>query len=323
MKVLITGASGFLGSAMTRRLRASGMKVVGIDLVSPAQGEAHPDDRVVDLLDTTAVRQVMEEVSPEFVVNFAARTDVSPDARTIDYRTNIDGVANLLRAIQKQATVRRAIWISTLLVSRVGRIPTHDEDYAPDTTYGESKVITEKLVRTFDGGGAEWVIARPNTVWGPGMSDHYLALLRYLERGWYFHVSSKTVHKSFSFIHNATFQLQQLLLAPTAAVCRRTFYIADYEPVDLKHWCNALAESLGAKPPRTVPGPLAHILARAGDLLNKSVAPGFKFNSYRLRNLVTPYIFDMSEMRTLTGALPHSFDESVRMTADWYRRSAR
>jgi nucleoside-diphosphate-sugar epimerase len=320
MKVLVTGSSGFLGSATVARLRLQDIKVIGIDKVPARRSVSHPDDRLVDLTDPDAVRAVLGEVRPDFVVNFAARTDISATARAVDYGANIDGVANLLAAIRETGSVRRAIWISSQLVSRIGRVQATDTDYQPDTTYGESKVISEKLVRALEGGGTEWVIARPTTVWGPGMSDHYLALLRYLERRFYFHVGSAPIYKSFSFIHNAAFQIERLLLADRGLVHGRTFYIADYEPIDLRKWCDALALALGAAPPPTVPIPVARILARLGDLLNATVTPSFKFNSVRLRNILCPYVFDVEELARLTGHLPYTFADGIRLTVDWYRK---
>lgn len=320
MKVFVTGSSGFLGAAMAARLREQNVKVIGVDVVAPRRAVSHPDDRLGDLTDAGVVRSILEETRPDYVVNFAARTDISTSARVVDYRPNIEGVANLLGAIREVGTVRRAVWISSQLVSSIGRVPATDTDYQPDSSYGESKVVTEKLVRALDGGATEWVIGRPTTVWGPGMSDHYLSFLRYLERRLYFHVGSAPIHKSYSFIHNATFQIERLLLADRAAVHGRTFYIADYDPIDLRAWCDALALALGAAAPPSVPIPVARLLARLGDLLNATVAPSFKFNSARLRNILCPYVFDVEELARLTGGLPYTFADGIRLTVDWYRK---
>jgi nucleoside-diphosphate-sugar epimerase len=273
----------------------------------------------VDITDGEALRQLVRQTRPEFLINYAARADISFSARATDYRPNIDGVANLLRVVREAGTIRRAIWISTQLVSRVGRVPVTDTDYGPDTTYGDSKVVTELMVRLLDGGGIEWVIGRPTTVWGPGMSDHYLTLLKYLERGLYFHIGSAPNPKSFSFIYNSAFQVERLLFADRQLVHARTFYLADYQPIDLRSWCNSLAREMGARPPITIPVWTGRLLARAGDILNATVQPSFKLNSFRLRNILTPYVFDVSELERVTGPLPYSFDESIRSTVNWYR----
>lgn len=319
MTVLVTGASGFLGAATAARLRERGLTVIGIDIVPPRGKKPHPDDCLVDITDGEALLQLVRQTRPEFLINYAARADISFSARATDYRPNIDGVANLLRAVQEVGTIRRAIWISTQLVSRIGRVPVTDTDYGPDTTYGDSKVVTEQMVRLLEGGGTEWIIGRPTTVWGPGMSDHYLTLLKYLERGLYFHIGLDQYPKSFSFIYNSAFQVERLLFAEKQLVHGRTFYLADYQPIDLKSWCNSLAREMGARPPITIPVWTGRLLARAGDILNATVAPSFKFNSFRLRNILTPYVFDVSDLENITGPLPYSFEDSIRLTVEWYR----
>ena len=104
-----------------------------------------------------------------------------------------------------------------------------DTDYTADTLYGQSKVRTEQIVRSADGGGREWCLARPTTVWGPGMSAHYQRFLRMIERGYYFHVGHGPLWKSYSYIDNIAFQYWRLLAAPADQIQRRTFYLADYD----------------------------------------------------------------------------------------------
>ncbi|WP_171257638.1 NAD(P)-dependent oxidoreductase, partial [Acinetobacter baumannii] len=82
-----------------------------------------------------------------------------------------------VEAIRRTPSVRRVIWTSAQLVCRVGYVPTSDTDYKADTLYGKSKVRTEEIVRSSDGAGREWCLARPTTVWGPGMSTHYQRFL--------------------------------------------------------------------------------------------------------------------------------------------------
>lgn len=322
MATVVTGSSGFIGRAMVARLRARGMRVIGVDVASASDGHRHVDDRLADITDLGAIRELFAEVRPDYLINLAARTDISPTARVYEYGANVDGVANLLRCVQETGTVRRAVWISTQLVSRIGRMPLTDTDYSSTNTYGDSKAVGEKLVRSFGGGGTEWVIGRPTTIWGPGMSAHYQALLRYIERRRYFHVGDNPLLKSFGFIHNTTYQIERLLLAERELVHGQTFYLADYEPLELKTWCNALADALGAPHPPTMPVALAKCAARAGDVLAKTVAPRFPFNSFLLGNILTPYPFDMSGLKRVVGELPFGFGDAIKLTVEWYRSAS-
>lgn len=322
MKVLVTGSSGFVGSALISKLRESGVEAHGLDINLPRWRAPHPDDHHADLNDATAVDALLRRVRPDRIVHLAARIDVSADS-VVKYNTNIDGVTHLMQAAQRAGTVTRILWTSSQLVSRVGRVQRHVTDFEPDNSYGESKAIGERIVRGLDGGGMEWVILRPTTVWGPGMSDHYVSLLHYLERRRYFHAGGGRTPKSFSYIFNAVHQILVLLEAPTAAVHRNTFYIADDKPIDMRGWCDALSAALGVRPSPVIPVSAARLLARCGDMLNATVAPGFKFNSFRLRNIMTPYVFDTANLQAIVGPLPYDEQAAVRATVDWYRNVAK
>ena len=58
-----------------------------------------------------------------------------------------------------------------------------------------------------------------------------------------------------------------------------------------------------------------------GDVLNATVAPSFKFNSFRLRNISTPYVFDNRDLQAVTGPLPFNNETAIRATVSWYRVS--
>ena len=313
MKVLITGSSGFIGQALVRRLREAGWEVAGLD--------RHPGavtDFVCDILDAQKLDQIVKTVSPDSLVHLAARTDLDEKADLAGYAANIDGVRNLVASVRQTPSIKRAIWTSSQLVCRVGYLPRNDTDYAADTLYGQSKVLTEQIVRQEDGAGREWCLVRPTTVWGPGMSIHYRRFLRSIQRGYYFHVGRQPLFKSFSYVGNITYQYHQLLTAAPDAVHRRTFYLSDYEPIDLVVWGDAFQRAFQARPVPRIPVSLATALARCGDAVNALGIRSFPFNSRRLKNIMTQYQFDLTATKAVCGPLPRTFDEAVKETVDWF-----
>jgi nucleoside-diphosphate-sugar epimerase len=152
------------------------------------------------------------------------------------------------------------------------------------------------------------------------MSAHYQRLLRMIQNGRYFHVGSGPYFKSYGYVENVVHQYCNLMTAPRDQVHGKVFYLADYEPIDLVRWCNALGEQLGAPRIRSVPRSLARVLALGGDAVNAVGVTSFPFNSFRLRNVVTEYIFDMRSTEAVCGKLPRSFDEAVAATASWFKR---
>jgi GlcNAc-P-P-Und epimerase len=319
MKVLVTGSAGFIGQALLRTLQAQGWTAAGLDRKADSSPAAPAADFVCDLLDADRLVRYVQEFSPDAIVHLAARTDLDEKTDLGGYAANIEGVENLVAAIRAVPSVQRAIWTSSQLVCRIGYVARSDTDYNPETLYGQSKVRTEQIVRERDGAGREWCLVRPTTVWGPGMSPHYRRFLHMIRRGYYFHVGREPLWKSYSYIGNIVFQYQRLLEAPVNLIHRKTFYLADYEPLDLLAWCDAFQRAFQSRPIPHVPGFVAKALAGCGDIANAVGLKRFPFNSFRLTNVLTQYRFDTEATRAVCGALPYSTEQGVAETARWLR----
>lgn len=318
MKVIVTGSSGLIGRWVCGYLSELGYEITGVDKRAPdfsLKGLTHAD---CDILDYSRLEEIFCRALPEGLIHLAARTDLDETESVAGYAANIQGIRNVLQAVEKAGSVRRAIYTSSQLVCRVGYIPENMQDYCPNTLYGESKVLTEKLVSELDGGRTEWCIARPTTVWGPHMSAHYQRLLHLIRKGLYFHCGKSKLYKSYSYAGNIAFQYFKLLTVPADKIHGRTFYLADYEPLSLRDYANGLAEEMGSPRIPDFPKAFVRVLALFGDLINKLGFSGFPFNSFRLNNILTSYVFDLSETRTVCGELPFSQADGIRATARWF-----
>lgn len=308
MRVLVTGSSGFVGGALVDHLRTRGFDARGLSR-KPAAGSL-----VGDLLDRPSLKAALEAFQPEVVVNLAAETDLKGAPKN-GYRANTEGVSNLLEAVRDSGSVRRVIWASSQLVCQPGVLPRSDTDFDPVGGYGESKADGERRVRAADGAGRTWTIVRSTTIWGPGMSEHYLGVLRLIQRGIYFHAGRQPLRKSYSYIENLTAQLATLIEAPAEAVHGRVFYLADSEPVELRAWADGFAQAFGRRIP-TLPRSVAALLARVGDLM---AALGLRapLTTPRLRNMLTEYLYDTAPIEALHGRTSIDNAEGVRRTAAW------
>jgi nucleoside-diphosphate-sugar epimerase len=319
MRVLVTGSAGFIGRRLVTALADANYIVAGLDKREPPPEAALMSaNYVCDILDRNALEQAVREFAPEAIVHLAARTDLDETAGLGGYASNVEGVSHLVSAIRSAPSVRRCVWTSSQLVCRVGYVPQGPVDFQPDTTYGRSKVRTEEIIRAEDGGGREWVIVRPTTAWGPGMSPHYQRLLKMIRSGSYFHVGRGPLFKSYGYVDNMTHQYLALLRAPRDQIQGRVLYLADYEPIDLIAWCDALQVAMNGPKIRIVPPWMARRLARAGDLLNASGFSRFPFNTFRLRNILTQYRFDLQDTRAICGPLPYTMHQGVTHTVAWF-----
>jgi nucleoside-diphosphate-sugar epimerase len=321
MKVLVTGSVGLIGRWTCAALTSQGHEVVGYDLCRPLPDRAYARHHVGNLMDGPGLRRILMGEKPDAVVHLAARTDLDETKDLNGYASNIEGVRNLLEAVRATPSVRRSVITSSQLVCRVGHLPASMGEYCPSTLYGQSKVMTERITRESDGGGREWVLVRPTTVWGPHMGPHYQRLLQLIRSGRYFHCGAGSLLKSYAYVENIAWQYTRILIAPAREVHSRTFYLADYEPLSLKAYADALAEGLKARPIPTYPLPIVRFLARAGDLINAIGWRRFPFNSFRLRNILTEYVFDLRATEAVCGPLPHRWEQGVKATCRWYLKS--
>jgi nucleoside-diphosphate-sugar epimerase len=317
MRILVTGSTGFIGSALASHLAGAGHTVQGLD-VRPASSSSI-ETTVCDLLDAGGLVAAFSRFRPDAVAHLAARIDLDEKRDLGGYAANIDGVRNVIAAIRATPSVGRAVFTSSQLVCRVGYVPRSDTDYAPSTLYGESKVWTEKLVREADGGGVPWCLVRPTTVWGPGMSAHYRRFLRMIERGRYFHIGRRMLFKSYGYVGNVVHQYRALLTAPAERIQGKVFYLADEPPLSLRAWVDCLQRAFGAPPIRTVPERLAWGLAKVGDAVNAVGIHAFPFNSFRLNNVMTEYRFDLSETVRICGPSPYGMEAGVAELVAWFR----
>jgi GlcNAc-P-P-Und epimerase len=317
MKVLVTGSSGFIGGHLAVALALRGDQVLGLDIRTPAGRQAGVEFHQVDLLDASGLRKAIQSFAPEVILHLAARTDLAETEDLNGYAANIDGVQNLAAAIRAAPSVRRCICTSTQLVCRMGYQPRHERDFCPTTLYGASKVQTEEIWREEDGGGVEWCLVRPTTIWGPGMYAHYLTLFRMIRDGWYFHVGSGPTWKSYGYVGNTVAQYLKLADVPSEQIHRRILYLADYEPLALEAWTEEFQRAMDAPPIKRLPRGLAVAGARVGDVVNRLGVTRFPFNSFRLSNVITHHRVDLTPTEAVCGSLPYSVAEGVAATVGW------
>lgn len=140
-----------------------------------------------------------------------------------------------------------------------------------------------------------------------------------IQTGRYFHIGNQKLYKSLSYVGNIVFQYQQLLEPSSGDIHGKVFYLADYEPLSLRQWADEFQKELEAPPIKTIPETVARLAARIGDFLNNIGYPKFPFNTFRLRNVLAEYIFDLKPTQKVCGPLPYGMKEGVKETAAWLK----
>jgi nucleoside-diphosphate-sugar epimerase len=317
-RILITGGSGFIGTNLVEHYVTAGVPVTNFDRAPPrAPGHRGAWCRG-DILDATALRDIVEDFSPTHIVHTAARTDIRGPTLS-DYPQNVTGVANVIAAARRAPTLRRIIFTSSRLVARIGYQPRSEDDYCPPNAYGESKVVGEKVVR--DAAlPCSWVIVRPTSIWGPWFAVPYKDFFMAVAKNYYAHVRGVSVRKSFGFVLNTVHELDKLLETANETVHGKTLYLADYPPIRVEEMADCIQRELGTRKIRGVAFPLLKPVARAGDALQRLGWTEPPLTTFRLNNLVTEMVYDLEALERIVGPLPYSMEEGVRITVDWLRR---
>ena len=316
MKILITGGSGFIGTNLINNLlQKENIELLSIDVHPPKIKEHRKIWRQVDLCDKATLCNVIHEFSPEYVIHLGARTDLR-GKELKDYNANMVGVSNLLDALEQVPNLKRVVFTSSMYVCRPGYMPKDFEDYKPHTLYGESKVETERRIKAKNP-QYTWSIIRPTSIWGPWFGEPYDKFFRIVLNRMYFHMGKRACKKTYGYIDNTIYQIMSILKAPEEKVMRKIFYLGDYEPYDITEWANEIAACAGFKIPQ-IPYFLFVLAGWLGDFL-KLLGITFPMTSFRLKNMTTDNVHDLSLIEGIAPHLPIDRQEGNRKTIEWIR----
>jgi GDP-4-dehydro-6-deoxy-D-mannose reductase len=170
MRVLITGASGFVGGWLARLCDGAGDEVFGI---SRSGRSPVGTGLAVDLTDASALAAAVAEIQPEAIFHLAALSHVgrSWEDPAATMTANVGGAVALLEAIRSEAPAARVLWASTCEVyGRVASLPvSEDAPLAPINPYAVSKASADMLAGVYaDAHGLEILRTRPFNHVGPG-----------------------------------------------------------------------------------------------------------------------------------------------------------
>ena len=316
-RVIVTGGSGFVGTNLVEYFSQQGWEIRNFDVAHPRNPDHLCYWTGVNILDKKRLIEETQKFQPTVFLHFAARTDLNERQNLAGYAANIEGVGNVIEAIQSTDSIQRAHFTSSQLVCALGYRPHDEYDYRPSTLYGQSKVLTERIIRAAENLGAVWTILRPTSLWGPWFDVPYKNFFIAIARNLYVHPGSICTLKQWGFVGNSVFQVHRLIEAPVEKVHKKTFYLADYEPVELRDFANKVQVALGAKPIRTVSPGLLKTAALLGDMGKKIGWATPPLTTFRYRNMITMETQDLSLMQEVTGPLPYSVDQGINTTVRW------
>ncbi len=316
-RVLISGGSGFIGSNLVQHCHDAGDDVLNIDIRVPRNSAAPGRFVQADILERDVLLDTVQQFAPQYIVHLAARTDLEGRSDG-DYDANITGVRNMVAAAIAAPNLKRAIFASSMYVCKLGYIPLRDDEYCPNTAYGHSKELGERIVRREAGDSFCWSVVRPTSIWGPWFDVPYKMFFNAVRKGLYIHPRGHDGRRSYGFVLNTVHQLVRLMeCAEDGRVHGKLFYLADYEPLQPLHWAQVIADRCGSRQVRQVPLAALRACAAIGDSLKLFGMANPPLHTCRLNNLLTSAVFNLDPIRQITGEVPYSLEQGVQITVDW------
>lgn len=318
MKVLLTGATGFLGGPLMRRLAADG-SFTGVVAAVRRKEEPLSDGvkqvQVGDMLPTTDWSVALQDV--DVVVHCAARVHLMKDDATnplCAYRNvNTYGTLNLARQAAKVG-VRRFVFVSSIKVNGEETSPgqsfSSDDMPVPLDPYGISKLEAEQGLREVESKtGMEVVIVRPTLVYGPKVRANFLRLLTIVSWGTPLPFGLVENKRSMVALDNLVDLISICVIHPKAA--GNTFMVSDGHDLSTPDLITLLAQLMGRKASLvSVPLPLLRLL---GTLFRRR---------HDVERLLGSLQVDIEHTRATLGWKPPITTEAgLRMTVDWYLSS--
>jgi nucleoside-diphosphate-sugar epimerase len=314
-RVLVTGAGGFIGAALSAALRANGSEVVGVDRV------AVPADGVVQG-DTTAPapwEHLLDGV--DVVVHTAA---VVSNAVDLDeqWRVNVLGTRRVIEAAARHG-VRRVVHLSSVRAFSDNDFPdgvTEDRPVRPDgNPYVDTKIASEHVVlQAHAAGEVDVVVVRPGDVYGPGSQPWVLKPLALIRSGQFLlPAMGKGIHSPV-YIDDLVAGL--LLAASHPDAPGQVFTIAGPRAVPCTEYFGHLVRFAGRRGPWVAPTPVAVALAATLDRANRLRRRRSEVNAVSVRYLARAGTYSSDKARRVLGYEPTvDLDEGMRRTQEWLR----
>ncbi|MBM4360913.1 MAG: NAD(P)-dependent oxidoreductase [Deltaproteobacteria bacterium] len=322
-KILLTGASGFVGGRLRDALLDVGADVVAIRRKSSPEPKAKSTRAarsvVAEYDDTQALADLVAQEKPDYVFHVAGAT------KGVSYedfqRANVMPTRNLLRAVRDQhPELQRFVLVSSLAAfgpSTATRPHEESSAPAPIEHYGRSKLEAEEVLAQ-ESAGVAWTTVRPSGVYGPGDVD-YFNLFREVERGRNVYFGNRQRWFSAVYVDDCVRAIVDAARSPRAR--GESYFLCDGTPITWETFQEAIVRASGKEVMTLdLPELLVDLAAIGGELMTKFDGKPRLFNRQKATmGAQEAWTCRHTKAREHFGYTPTvALAEGVRRTLDWY-----
>ena len=281
MRVLVTGASGFIGGVVCETLRGRGHEPLAL-VRRPGSEPAGTTAVAGDLTDASGLAAAIAGAAPDAVIHCAAETGAQRSAEKLR-AANIGGLQNLIDACKALSPPPRVVFTSTVVTGDShGRLMTEEDQLTVETDYGRSKQEGERMLLE---SGLDVSIIRPCHVYGAGgwLVHEMIPLLRRPGRM----AIIGSGENLWDVVHVDDVALACALAlekAPAGAI----YHCADDTPTTYREFMTRTAEAIGVGRPRSIPVWLARRVAGDGPVTTVVRSAGRRTPSSRPSSAGSP-----------------------------------
>ncbi len=314
MRVMVTGAAGFVGKWLCPQLSACEHEVIAIVRKTPKDPikGAMSTFCLGDIGSSTDWSRSLNGV--DVIVHLAAKTHdfekKEEDKEALFHKINVEGTVKLAVSAAEMG-VRRFVYISSVkaVAENSGEIPLNESvGPLPENNYGVTKLKAEnKLLRLAKEKKIEVIILRAPLIYGPGVKANMLTLIRACDKRFPLPLGKLSNKRSLIYLENIVDAI--ICLVEFKGLSEDVFFVSDGEPVSTTELIKRIGASLG-KSPRFFPCPI-WALYLFGFLIGKSeiierLTGSLEINDQKIRGKIgwNP---------------PFNMNEGLKRTALWYK----
>ena len=307
MNVLVTGATGFIGRFLVRRLVKENYKVYSLIRNEERAKKILPEDTNIIKADITDFDSLKKLLNLKIDILFHCAAYVKNKNRRLLLKVNVEGTENIFKIATKLNPERIVYLSSVAVVSGNKNVPLEENlPYKASNIYGESKIEAEKIALKYRKKGLKTIILRPPMVYGEE-EPHAFRLICFLLK-----------HRLFPLIDEGRRKLHLVYVKNLIEAClfsldkeeflKDIYFVADNEVLSIKEVFTIIAEVLKAPPPFNIPNFLKPICIR------------LPFLGKKLRFFLKERVYKIDKIKSLGFKPPHSAYEALTTTAKYFKQ---